>query len=146
MKSCPRSPQISAFLDLQILFLKAFPSRLGNCVFDLIRAKFRWYEEKEDLIHFHHTTWIVPRLNQKTQFLRRDEKLGSLKLRFLFRGYEEKGKVPLSNGGPFSFPLYPLNFAPFKSKNAIFETRRKCLLNIIFLCSKTRIFKIAFFI
>ena len=43
MKSCPRSPQISAFLDLQILFLKAFPSRLGNCVFDLIRAKFRWY-------------------------------------------------------------------------------------------------------
>ena len=47
MKSCPRNPQISAFLDLQILFLKAFPSRLGNCVFDLIRAKFRWYEEKQ---------------------------------------------------------------------------------------------------
>ena len=30
------------------------------------------------------------------------------------RGYVEEKKVPLSNGGTFSFSSYPLNFAPFK--------------------------------
>ena len=56
-------------------FLKAFPSRFRNRVSDLIRSK--------------------------------------------FRGYEEKEKVPLSNGGPFS--SYPLNFAPFNLKKRDFR-------------------------
>ena len=38
-------------------------------------------------------------------------------IRAIFGGYEEKEKVPLFNGGPFSFSSYPLNFAPFKSKS-----------------------------
>ena len=53
-----KSPDINIFRFANS-FLKAFPSRLGNRVSDLIRAK--------------------------------------------FRGYEEKEKVPLSNGEPFSF-------------------------------------------
>ena len=62
------------------------------------RKKFLY--SMEDLFHFHHTPWILPRLNQKAQFSRRDgnafsilffsvQKLGSQKLRFLFK----RGKI-----------------------------------------------------
>ena len=88
----------------------AFPSRLGKRISDLIRAIFGGIKKRDFLDETEMPSRYYFSLFKNSDLKNCVFYLNGAK----FMGYEEKGKVPLSNGGPISFSSHPLNFEPFK--------------------------------